>query len=192
MTVSTGPIERVEVQSADALWEWMSRNHAQGESIWLVTWKASHPEQYVSRETVLDVLIAYGWIDGRRMKLDAARTMQLISPRKEQAWAKTYKDRAARLERDGLMREPGRTAIRLSKANGKWDALAHVDALTEPEDLTSALEAGRAREWWDQAAPSYRRNILRWIATAKTPKTRSKRITIATEHAARGEKVPHY
>lgn len=71
--------EKVEITNADELWEWFEENHAQDESIWLVTWKAVHRDKYTSRDQVLDALIAYGWIDGRRLKLDDDRTMQLLS-----------------------------------------------------------------------------------------------------------------
>ena len=62
--------ERVEITSADDLLLWLEKYHKSLNSVWLVTWKAAHPERYVSRDTVLDALIAYGWIDGRRRKLD--------------------------------------------------------------------------------------------------------------------------
>jgi len=192
MSHDPNPFEHVEVQSPEDLWAWMAAHYAQEDAIWLVTWKAAHRDKYVSRETVLDVLIAYGWVDGRRMKLDDHRTMQLLAPRKEQAWAQTYKDRAARLETEGAMQEPGRAAIARSKKSGKWNAMAKVDALKEPEDLVTALKQHHAKSWWDATAPSYRRNILRWIAAAKKDATRAKRIEIACHHAARGKKVPQY
>lgn len=185
-------LAKVEVQSREALWSWLGENHHQVESVWLVTWKAEQRDKYVSRDQVLDALIAHGWIDGRRMKLDALKTMQLISPRKQQVWAKTYKERAARLEQEGLMLDAGRAAIARSKALGQWDALDHVDALEEPDDLVQALVQLNARDWWDNAAPSYKRNILRWIATAKKDTTRANRIALVSEHAQRGSKVPNY
>lgn len=184
--------EKVEVRSVEELWQWMAAHHGQDEAIWLVTWKAAHRDKYVSRDTVLDVLIAYGWVDGRRMKLDEDRTMQLLAPRQAQAWAQTYKDRAARLEAQGLMQDPGRSAIALAKKTGKWNAMASVDALDEPEDLVGALTERKCKTWWDKAAPSYRRNILRWIAMAKRDATRAKRIETVCDHTARGEKVPQY
>ncbi|MEM1388377.1 MAG: YdeI/OmpD-associated family protein [Pseudomonadota bacterium] len=192
MSQQAADFEQVAVASDADLWAWLAANHSRDTSVWLVTWKASQRDKYVSRDAVLDALIAYGWVDGRRMKLDDDRTMQLISPRREQIWAQTYKDRAARLEQDGRMEEPGRAAIRLAKESGKWDARADVDALLEPDDLVAALKSRAAKAWWDGAAPSYRRNILRWIASAKRPETRGKRIMIAADHAARGEKVPQY
>ncbi|MFN4099185.1 MAG: YdeI/OmpD-associated family protein, partial [Pararhodobacter sp.] len=95
---------QIEVHSEAALWDWLAAHHGQPDSVWLVTWKAAHRDLFVSREAVLDALIAYGWIDGRRMKLDDSRTMQLISPRRQQAWAQSYKARAARLEAEGRMK----------------------------------------------------------------------------------------
>ncbi|MEM6914705.1 MAG: hypothetical protein AAF511_12090, partial [Pseudomonadota bacterium] len=65
--------EKVEVQSPEDLWAWMAAHYDQDEAIWLLTWKAIHRDKYVSRDQVLDVLIAYGWVDGRRMKLDDDR-----------------------------------------------------------------------------------------------------------------------
>lgn len=183
---------RVEVKSDAELWSWLERNHTQSQSVWLVTWKRQIPERYVSRESVLDALIAFGWVDGRRMKLDDERTMQLIAPRKQQVWAQTYKARAARLIKEGRMQPAGLSAVEAAKVSGKWDTLAHVDALEEPDALIRALDGAGAISWWRASAKSYRRNVLRWIATAKTDKTRQKRIRIIDDHAARGQKVPHY
>ena len=184
--------ERVEVSSSIQLWDWLLTAHTQHESVWLVTWKAANRDKYVSRDEVLDALIAFGWIDGRRMKLDEERTMQLIAPRQEQAWAKSYIQRAERLESEGRMQESGRAAIQQAKASGRYDSMVEVDDLIEPEALMSALRAGKATTWWNNAAPSYRRNILRWIAKAKRDSTKEKRIANVVEHCIRGEKVPNY
>lgn len=184
--------EQIEIISGQELWTWLSANNARETGVWLVTWKAARRDRYVSRDEVLDALIAYGWTDGRRMVLDADRTMQLISPRREQKWAQTYKRRAERLEQEGRMMSAGRAAIAASKKAGPWDAMTHVDRLEMPSDLAEALEAKSAAVWWSEAAPSYRRNVLRWIETAKKPETRAKRIDVVAKAAALGEKVPNY
>lgn len=190
--MDAGRFVHVEVHGEAALWDWLAGHHAQPESVWLVTWKAAHPDRYVSRNAVLDALIAHGWIDGRRMVLDADRTMQLISPRKQQAWAQSYKDRAARLESEGRMHPAGRAAVRQGQESGLWHVSDPVDALIDPNDLIAALDAARALHWWQTAAPSYRRNILRWIARAKRVETRTKRVGIVVTHAAKGEKVAQF
>ena len=117
----------------------MLQNQSQAESVWLVTYKKNRPEYYVSREDVLDELLCFGWIDGIRRKLDDTKTMQLISPRKTQHWAKTYKDRVAKLIELGKMHSSGLKSIELSKENGLWTFMDDVDQLIIPNDLKSAL-----------------------------------------------------
>ncbi len=187
----TENFSRVEVASAAELRAWLEVHHAQDESVWLVTYKAHVVEKYVDRDTVLDELIAFGWIDGVRRKRDNDRTMQLIGPRRQQAWAASYKARAAQLEAEGRMHDAGRAAIAASKAQGLWDFFDDVDALIVPDDLRAALDATPgAGAFFDAAAPSYRRNVLRWIKIAKTAPTRAKRIAQTADLSARREKVP--
>ncbi|MEL7116192.1 MAG: YdeI/OmpD-associated family protein [Pseudomonadota bacterium] len=184
--IETDNFTKVEVPDAAALWAWLDTHHGQSDSVWLVTWKKPSPN-YVSREQVLDALIAFGWIDGIRRKLDDVQTMQLISPRQQQAWAETYRSRADRLRAEGRMMPPGERAITDAKASGRWDAMAEVDTLAVPSDLDAALGTDRAD--WDGLAPSYRRNVLRWIAGAKKPETRAKRVETAVAATRRGEKL---
>jgi len=175
--IATDNFAKVEVTSPSELRAWLSVHHDRTDSVWLVTFKKQAGERYVSIDQVLDQLLCFGWIDGIRRKLDDDRTMQLVGPRRHQAWAKTYKDRASRLIADGLMEASGLAAIEASKRRGLWNVTAEIDALTVPDDLAAALDASvGAREYFDDAAPSYRRNVLRWIFTAKTADTRQRRI----------------
>ncbi|MEM9910763.1 MAG: hypothetical protein AAF922_08270 [Pseudomonadota bacterium] len=150
--MDTNRFDRIEVHSIEALWSWLDKNHTQPASVWLVTWKAVHPERYVSWDQVLDALLAYGWIDGIRRKLDDERTMQMISPRRQQIWAASYQERAGRLIEDGRMHSPGFAAIETAKTSGLWQALSELDALITPEDLSIALGSGR--NWFETSAPS--------------------------------------
>lgn len=184
-------LARIEIRSADALHDWLLAHHAQAESVWLVTWKKRPGAPHVTTDEVLDALIAFGWTDGLRRKLDDDRTMQLVSPRKQQAWAQTYKDRAARLEAEGRMHPAGRAAIAAAKAAGLWDATATVDALLIPDDLAAALAATPpAGDYFTACPPSYRRNVLRWLHAARRPETRAARIATITAASARGDRLP--
>jgi len=189
--IETDKFEKVEVASLTELRNWLEKNHAQVESVWLVRWKRGAPGKFVDRLAVLDELLCWGWIDGLARKLDAERTMQLISPRRQQAWAQTYKDRVARLEAEKRMQEPGRAAIARSKQLGQWDAYAQVDALAVPADLRATLAAQPSAEtFFDAAAPSYRRNVLRWLAAAKRPETRADRLVRIAGASASARKLP--
>lgn len=132
--IKTENFEKVELSSGEELRAWLLENHQQEESIWLVTFKKHVTGKYLSTGEVLDELLCFGWIDGIRRKLDEDRTMQLIGPRRMQHWAKTYKDRAARLIEEDKMMPAGYKSIEVSKQNGMWNFMDDVDALIKPAD----------------------------------------------------------
>jgi uncharacterized protein YdeI (YjbR/CyaY-like superfamily) len=71
-----------------------------------------------------------------------------------------------------------------------WDAMPDVEDLVVPADLAAALAARPpAQEHFTGFPPSTRRNVLRWIASAKTGATRSKRIELTVSEAAEGRRV---
>jgi uncharacterized protein YdeI (YjbR/CyaY-like superfamily) len=189
--IQTASFAKVAIDSLDDLRIWLAQNHEKTESVWLVRFKKSVPAKYVDRLDVLDELLCWGWVDGLARKLDDEQTMQLISLRRQQIWSKTYKDRVEKLAAAGRMKAPGLAAIATSKALGLWDAYEHVDLLQVPQDLREALKARpKASVFFDASAPSYRRNVLRWINSAKRPETRTARIAKTLEFSAAGNKLP--
>ena len=189
--IKTENFDKVEISSQEELRSWLIKNYAQNESVWLVTYKKNEPDKYVSRWDILDELICFGWIDGIRRKLDDKRTMQLISQRKVEHWAKTYKERAAKLMNEGKMHESGFKAIEISKANGLWNLMDDVDNLIVPDDLSRELsKRDGAADFFNSINPSSKRFVLRWIKLAKTEKTRKNRIQKLAELSAKGEKLP--
>lgn len=189
--IPTDRFKQVEVRSQAELRDWLAAHHQQAESVWLVTYLKHMGARYVSTSQVLDELLCFGWVDGLRRKLDSERTMQLISPRQTQAWAQSYRMRAARLLTEGRMQAAGLAAIERAKAGGQWLSAAHVDELLIPSDLLAALQARpQAEQLFMGFAKSHRRNVLRWIASARRPATRAARIQRVAEMAALGQKVP--
>ena len=189
--IRTEDFEQIEVTSGKALRGWLLANHRQAESVWLVTYKKIMPAKYVSRWEVLDQLLCFGWIDGIRRKLDDQRTMQLISKRRTEHWAKSYKDRVAKLIEKGAMHPSGLESIELAKATGAWNFMDDVDDLIIPRDLEKALsEMEGATAFFSGINPSSKRFALRWIKLAKTQKTRKTRISRIAKLSASGEKLP--
>ena len=84
------------------------------------------------------------------------------------------------------MHPAGLASVEAGRASGLWDFFADVDTLIVPADLAERIDLTA----WDALAPSYRRNVLRWIKLAKTEPTRAKRIAAAVEATAKGEKLP--
>lgn len=183
--------KKVEIESQEQLRNWLRLNYSQEEGIWLVTFKKSEKEKYVSRDEVLDELICFGWIDGIRRKLDNTRTMQLISPRRVQHWAKTYKDRAGKLIKENKMHQSGLDSIKKGKESGLWNFMDDVDNLEIPDDLKTALnKLEGAFDFFDNINNSSKRFVLRWIKLSKTEKTRNIRIAKIAKLSSISEKLP--
>jgi uncharacterized protein YdeI (YjbR/CyaY-like superfamily) len=88
------------------------------------------------------------------------------------------------------MRPSGTAAVAAAKASGAWDAHADVDALVVPDDLAAALAAHPpAAQAFAAFPPSTRRNVLRWIASAKRPPTRAHRVLLTATEAQQGRRV---
>ena len=188
--VQTDNFNMVEIASSQELRSWLADYHRQTESVWLVTYKKSVPNKYVSTSEVLDELLCFGWIDGIRRKLDEDRTMQLISPRKANHWAQTYKDRAIRLIEEGKMQEAGLRSMEWSKQQGLWDFMDDVDQLILPDDLKKVLsEYSGATEFFTSINDASKRFVLRYIKLAKTEKTRMARINEIALLASKKEKL---
>jgi uncharacterized protein YdeI (YjbR/CyaY-like superfamily) len=182
--------ERIEIDSRAALRAWLETHHVQAQSIWLVSFKKGKGP-YVPYDDIVEEALCFGWIDSRTARLDEARSMLLLSPRKPKSnWSKLNKLRVEKLAEVGLMAPAGLAMVELAKATGTWDALNDVDALVEPADLQAALDATPgARENWDQFPRSARRGILEWIGAAKRYVTRQARVEQTARLASQGIKA---
>ncbi len=159
----------------------------QAQSVWLVTWKKASGDRHVPYGDIVDEALCFGWIDSLPRKLDAARSMLLLSPRKRgSAWSAVNKARLERLAAAGLIHPAGQAAIDAARADGSWSRLDAVDALVVPPDLEDAFAARPgAAENFGRFPPSARRGILEWIVQARRPETRHRRVTETADLAQR-------
>lgn len=187
----SGEVPQVEVRSRGEWRAWLEANHGRSGTIWLVTWKKGSPF-HVPMDALIEEALAFGWIDSLPRKLDAARTMVRMSPRKPgSAWSGRNKAAVAVLEAEGRMAEAGRAAIARAKQDGSWERLDGATRLEVPADLAKAFAAipGSA-ERFAGFPPSARRATLEWIAQAKRPDTRQRRVETTAQAAADGRRVP--
>ncbi|TRW16840.1 YdeI/OmpD-associated family protein [Glacieibacterium frigidum] len=180
----TADRERVEIDSLAAWRDWLAVHHGQADSIWLVSWKKGD-SRHVPYGDRRDEALCWGWIDSLPAKLDDARTMVLMSPRRRGSrWSAINKARVAVLEAEGRMAPPGRAAVAAAQADGSWTALDGLD--TVPADLAAALAGAKAEAGWQALAPSLRRGLLEGLIDAKRPETRARRIAAIVARAKSG------
>jgi len=126
----------------------------------------------------VDQALCFGWIDGIRRSIDNERYCIRFTPRKPTSiWSKINIDKIGELSKKGLMHPMGLEAF--SKRKKSKSGVYSFES--EPEKLTGELEsifmANRdAFDFFKSQAPSYRKNILNWIMSAKQEKTRLARL----------------
>ncbi|MDW8311445.1 MAG: YdeI/OmpD-associated family protein [Burkholderiales bacterium] len=145
----------------------------------------------VDYEEAVEEALCFGWIDSKPRSLDAERSMLWFAPRKPgSGWSRANKARIERLLAAGLMHPAGLATVERARADGSWSRLDQVEALELPVDLVTALAAHpAARAHWDAFPRSAKRAILEWIASAKKPETRARRIEETARLAARNERA---
>jgi len=168
---------------------WLEANHATSRGAWLVTWRHRTGRATLDYEAAVEEALCFGWVDSTGGSFDEDRGRLYFAPRKPRSvWAASNKARVERLVAEGRMAPAGLAAVERARANGAWDVLDAADRLVVPDDLVAALEMRPpAAANFAAFTPSTRKMLLSWIAVARRPETRSKRIAEIAEAAARNE-----
>lgn len=191
--MSLGPhgYELVEIDDRKSWRGWLERNHASVQGVWVVSRRKQDGASPLDYDALVEEALCFGWVDSREQPVDPERLMRLVTPRKAgSGWARSNKERIARLEGAGLLADNGRRIVEAAKADGSWSRYDSVEALELPHDLRAALaakpEAERNYEGFTDAA---KRTILRWLIDAKRSETRAKRIDETVRLAVRNERA---
>ena len=173
------PAKRKCFQGREDWRAWLAENHAAAQEVWLVIRKKHTAKAGLTYVEALEEALCFGWIDGILKRIDDEKhTIRFTPRRKNSIWSEQNRKRIAKLIQEGRITEAGLAKIKEAKANGQWEkAAGREDVTVVPPELTAALARNaQARENFEKLAPSYRRQFIYWIGTAKRDQTREKRI----------------
>ena len=170
--------------------EWLAKYHRSAGAVWLVYFKQHTGKPTVSYAEAVEEALCFGWIDSKLVPINDQQYRQYFSVRKPTSvWSRVNKARIERLAAAGLITAAGNESIAIAKQNGSWYSLDDVENLVIPPDLAAAFAthppASTYFAAWSRTA---QRNILQWIAAAKRPATRQKRIHETATLAAQNQK----
>lgn len=171
---------------------WLRDNHDKEAGIWLVFYKKGSGEPSVDYESAVEEALCFGWIDSIIKGIDEKRYKQKFTPRNESSrWSESNRKRVARLIEHDRMTEFGLAKITAAKRNGQWDKPGRPEIPSGvPEEFRAALNRNRkAEEAFNRLSPSYRRQYIGWIFSAKRPETRERRIREAIGLLENGQKL---
>jgi uncharacterized protein YdeI (YjbR/CyaY-like superfamily) len=179
------------LERPEQLRDWFDANHATANELWLGYHKKATGRPTISWSEAVDEALCVGWIDSVRYSLDGERSAQRFTPRRKgSVWSAINVRKVAELTEQGRMRPAGRAAFdaRSREKTAIYSYEREAAALTDDE--TAAIRADEAA-WadWERRAPSYRKAVTYWIASAKQPETRARRLAALIAASAAGEPV---
>ncbi|MEP7293383.1 MAG: YdeI/OmpD-associated family protein, partial [Chloroflexota bacterium] len=132
-----------------------------------------------------------GWIDGVAGKIDDERFTIRFAHRKPQSiWSAVNLKRIEELTAAGLMHPYG-LKIFNQRDLTKQNLYAHEQERIELSAEYEAQFRANPQAWafWEAQSPSYRKNAIWWVISAKQDATRLKRLSTLIEDSAAGRKI---
>lgn len=181
----------------DAFRQWLEKNHGREEGFWMVFFKKHTGKSGITYREALEEALCFGWIDSIIRRLDEERYVRKFTPRvNTRNWSEVNKRIVMELIRSGRMREAGLRKIELYNKSGKieWPASppsppGKKAPLAFPAFFREALEAEpEALAFFNTLSPSWQQRYIAWLADAKRPETREKRLRQVLEELKSREK----
>jgi uncharacterized protein YdeI (YjbR/CyaY-like superfamily) len=172
---------------------WLAQNCQSEKEVWLVIHHKGSGTPSVRYHEAIEHALCYGWIDSHARKRDPDSSQLRFTPRNPRStWSRVNRQRAAKMIELGLMTEHGQAMIEHALATGTWQVLPDDEGSAMPDDLRELLDRNEAaRAYFQGFPPSSKRLILEWIATAKRPETRQRRIAQTVDLAAVNIRANH-
>jgi uncharacterized protein YdeI (YjbR/CyaY-like superfamily) len=182
--------EAVFFNTQDAFSDWLE-SHPDASEVWLGYFRNSAGRTNLSWSETVDVALCFGWIDGIRKSIDEFRYKIRFTPRKSKSvWSAVNVKKVNELTRLGKMKPAG-----LHLFNSRTHAKGYSsDDREVPLSKTFEEQIRSNKLAWvflSNLAPSYRRDSIWWVMSAKKEETRTKRLGILIASSEVGLKIPN-
>jgi uncharacterized protein YdeI (YjbR/CyaY-like superfamily) len=178
--------------SAKAWEQWLGKNHADTQGVWLRFFKKASGTASVSYDEALLVALCFGWIDGQIKKHDEVSWIHKFVPRRPKSlWSKRNRTFVEQLIDAGKMSPSGLKEVEAAKSDGRWDgAYDSPSKMSVPKDFLVELAKNKKAKTFYETLNKANTYAITWrLQTAKKPETRQKRMVAILEMLAKGEKI---
>jgi uncharacterized protein YdeI (YjbR/CyaY-like superfamily) len=165
---------------------WLTKHHRSSPGVWLVRYKTHTAVKSIPYEDMVREALCFGWIDSLVKRLDDDRYLLKVTPRQPTSkWSDINRKRWAELKAAGLLTPAGLAAAPTDNSYAPRPVIPDL-----PVYIARALKANvKAWEFFRELAPTYRRDFVVWIHTAKRPETRERRIRESIRLLTAGKKL---
>lgn len=169
--------------------DWLEHNHESTE-LWVGYFKKSTGNATLTWSDSVDVALCFGWIDGIRKTIDEQRYKIRFTPRKiNSVWSAVNVKKVKALISLGLMKPAGMHVFNhRSDKQGYSSKQRDVALSAEYEKQIIANKA--AWLFFTNLAPSYKRDSIWWVMSAKKEETQLRRLNILITSSEEGLKIP--
>lgn len=158
--------------------------------LWVGYYKKSSGKHGISWSDSVDVALCNGWIDGIRKTIDEDIYRIRFTPRKPNSvWSAVNVEKALHLIKNGRMKPVGRALFECRKDKSGYTA-ADRNIPLSPAYLEQIQANTDAWAFFDALAPSYKRDSIWWVMSAKREETRRNRFETLLSSSAQGLKIP--
>ena len=161
--------------------QWLKLNYNKEKVIWFVFYKKSSGKQTVSYNDAVEEALCFGWIDSTINSIDDEKYCQKFTPRTNyKNWSPTNIERMRKLIDSKQMTPAG-----LAKFDLKLLEFKNIEEIKDKKDSTltesdffieELKKNPKAEDYYFQLAKSHRKNMFRWVDSAKRQETKHKRM----------------
>ena len=169
--------------------DWLEE-HSGVSELWVGFFKKSTGRASLTWSSSVDVALCFGWIDGIRKTIDEQSYKIRFTPRKiKSVWSAVNVKKVKTLIPLGKMRPAGMHVFnKRTDEHGYSSEHRIVPFASEYEEQIQANQA--AWGFFTNLAPSYKRDSIWWVMSAKKEETRLRRLGILITSSESGLKIP--
>lgn len=181
--------ELIFFKDQQAFGEWLEE-HSEDSEVWVGYYKKNTGRPGLTWSSSVDVALCYGWIDGIRKSIDKHSYKIRFTPRKKgSVWSAVNVKKVESLIQQGKMKPAGLHFFN-SRSDERGYSVSHRNA-TLPADYKNLIKANQnAWEYFSDLAPSYKRDSIWWVMSAKKEETRLRRLGVLISSSQDGLKIP--
>ncbi len=173
--------------------EWLEKNHEKEKELLVGFYKKATGKPSITWSESVDQALCFGWIDGIRRRIDDEAYQIRFTPRKPNShWSHVNLEKVKVLKKENLMMPAGIAAYNKRTPENSGKASFEQKVVKLSAEYESQLKSNK-KAWtyfYETLAPSYRKQSIWWVMSAKKEETRQKRLNILIECSCQKDKIP--
>jgi uncharacterized protein YdeI (YjbR/CyaY-like superfamily) len=179
-------------ETPEQLRDWLDEHHETADDVFVGAWKKSTGKPSLTWPQIVEEALCVGWIDSIRRSVPGdGWSIRLTPRRKGSNWSAVNVAKIAELRKAGRLRPAGEAAFAARRADRtaiySFEQPGQPSLVPDEEARFRRDEAAWA--WFSAKSPSFRKQAIHWVISAKRPETRERRLATLIADSAAGQPV---